>query len=160
MTLLLIAVLFVILDYTIDFRPPAIQASYRFKVPETVVDQPVFLVQDNLTILLIRRSDRLLAQLSQQSVDLQDPGSDSSRQPEDAKNKLRSKIPQFFVAYALGTDLGCLLQADTNFRLRESCSKASYDYAGRAINGENQYQNLAIPDYNFNQDYSVLTITP
>ena len=59
MALLAGALLFVVLDYMIDLRPSTIESSYRFALREIPVDQPVWLVQDNLTILLIRRSDRL-----------------------------------------------------------------------------------------------------
>ncbi|MFA9421195.1 MAG: hypothetical protein ACERLB_13675 [Gammaproteobacteria bacterium] len=160
MALLASAVLFVVLDYTIDFRPSTIESSYRFTLREIPVDQPVWLVQDNLTILLIRRSDRLLKDLTQRSDDLQDPESASSRQPDFARNRLRSRNVKYFVAYGIGTDFGCPLVLDREYSLRESCGKARYDFAGRAIRGQNQFQNLAIPDYNFNHDFSVLTITP
>ena len=160
MALLASAVLFVILDYTIDFRPSTIESSYRFTLREIPVDQPVWLVQDNLTILLIRRSDRLLKKLNQPTDELQDPGSDSSRQPDFARNRLRSRNLEYFVAYGTGTDFGCPLVLGTGYSLRESCGKARYDFAGRALVGENQFQNLAIPDYNFNHDFSVLTVNP
>jgi len=160
MALLAGAVLFVVLDYMIDLRPSTIESSYRFALREIPVDQPVWLVQDNLTILLIRRSDRLLRNLTQQTDDLQDPDSASSRQPDFARNRLRSRNVNYFVAYGIGTDFGCPLVLDQEYSLRESCGKARYDFAGRAIKGKNQFQNLAIPDYNFNHDFSVLTITP
>jgi len=160
MALLAGAVLFVVLDYTIDFRPSTIESSYRFTLREIPVDQPVWLVQDNLTILLIRRSDRLVRVLTQQSKDLQDPESASSRQPDFARNRLRSRNVKYFVAYGIGTDFGFPRFLAQEYSLRESCGKARYDFAGRAIKGQNQFQNLAIPDYNFNHDFSVLTITP
>jgi Rieske Fe-S protein len=160
MALFALLLLYVVLDYTIDFRPATIDSSYRFKLREIPVDQPVWLIQDNLTVLLIRRSNRLLKVLNQQTDDLQDPESDSSRQPDFAQNRLRSRNLEYFVAYGTGTDLGCPLVLDNEYSLRESCGKSSYDFAGRAIVGENQFQNLAIPDYNFNHDFSVLTVNP
>jgi hypothetical protein len=160
MVLFATAVLFVVLDYSIDFRPAAIHSSYSFSLRDIPVDQPVWLSQDNLTILLIRRSDRLLADLLNSKLGLQDPESQSSRQPDYAKNSLRSRHGEYFVAYALGTDFGCPLETFGDQRVRETCGKASYDYAGRALSGQNRFQNLTIPDYNFNHDFSVLTINP
>ncbi|MCZ6796402.1 MAG: hypothetical protein O7D36_00455, partial [Gammaproteobacteria bacterium] len=115
---------------------------------------------DNLRILLVRRSDRLIAMLDQSAVDLQDPESSSSRQPDFAQNRLRSRDAKYFVAYATGTDYGCPLVLDDEYSVRESCSKARYDFAGRALRSQNQFQNLAVPDYNFNHDFSVLTVNP
>jgi hypothetical protein len=160
MALLVLLGLYVVLDYTVDFRPATIQSSYHFSLHDIPVDQPVWLSQDNLTILLIRRSNRLRVELLEAKLNLQDPESQSSRQPEYAKNRLRSRSEEYFVSYALGSDLGCPLEAVNEQSLRESCGSASYDYAGRAINGQNRFQNLAIPDYNFNHDFSALTVNP
>jgi len=160
MTLFALLGLYVVLGYTIDIRPATIQSSYHFNLHDIPFDQPVWLSQDNLTILLIRRSDRLRVELLESKLNLQDPESRSSRQPEYAKNSLRSRSEEYFVSYALGTDLGCPLKAVNKRSLRESCGSASYDYAGRAISGRNRFQNLAIPDYNFNHDYSALTVNP
>jgi ubiquinol-cytochrome c reductase iron-sulfur subunit len=157
--LLGLVLLFVFVDFAVDFRPSRVHASYRFTLSQIPLDQPIWLRQDNLTVLLIRRSKPLIEDLKNPRKDLQDADSDSSHQPDYAKNSLRSRNEQYFVAYGLGTDLGCPLSASIGFTLRESCSDARYDYAGRAIVGKNQFLNLAIPDYNFSRDFSVLTIT-
>ena len=158
--ILLFAVLFVSLDFLIDFRPPSIHASYRFTLRDLPLDQPVWLKQDNLTIVLINRSRELLEALKNPDDNLQDPDSDSSRQPEYAKNRLRSRHETYFVAYGRGTDLECPLQNSHAFTLRETCSQAQYDYAGRALKGKNRFRNLTIPDYTFNDNFTLLTIYP
>ena len=158
--LLAFAVLYVLVDFMVDIRPRAIHSSYRFTLPQLPLDQPVWLNQDNLTILLIHRSKQVIKALNNQKKDLQDANSISSRQPEYARNTLRSRDERYFVAYGLGTDLGCQLEADIEHTLRESCSTASYDYAGRAISGKNRFLNLRIPDYTFNQTFNVLTVNP
>ena len=104
------AVLYVLLDFMIDVRPSTIQTSYRFNVGELDADEVKVLRQDNLSILVIRRSAQSIAQLQATTDQLQDPESDDSRQPEYARNVLRSRHPQYFVSYALGTDLGCTLK--------------------------------------------------
>jgi len=158
--LLVLALLFVLADFTFDVRPPEIYSSYRFTLTRSSLDQPVWLQQDNLTILFIRRSKQVIEDLRKHRKNLQDPDSDSSRQPDYAKNNLRSRNEQYFVAYGSGTDLGCPLKAGIEYTLKESCGTASYDYAGRAINAEIRFLNLRIPDYTFNHDFSVLTVNP
>ena len=153
--------LFVLADYAIDFRPKNVRANYRFAIKNSEIsfDTPVWLRQDNLNILLIKRSAKLRHELRQTKKKLQDIESDSSRQPSYAKNILRSRDEMYFVSYAIGTDLTCPLELKENQLLKEICGSASYDFAGRALSGKNQFQNLAIPDYNFNDDFSLLTIS-
>ena len=152
---------YILVDYSIDIRPKNIQSSYHFKtsMSELEFDRPTWLRQDNLNILLIKRSPDLRRQLSEPNPNLQDINSDSSRQPGYAKNILRSRDQLFFVSFAIGTDLTCPLELKEKLILKEICGSASYDFAGRALEGNNQFQNLPIPDYNFNEDFSLLTIS-
>ncbi len=154
-----LAVFYVLVDFAFDIRPSRVQSSYRFEIKNLVADKPLFLYQDNLVILVIARSAASIAELQLAVSSLQDPESQHSHQPGFATNTLRSRQPGYFVSYALGTDLGCVIEA-VERGLREICSKARYDYAGRALKGENKFQNLAIPDYNFSNDFNTLTITP
>lgn len=158
--ILLLAIVFVLLDYLIDFRPSNIQSSYRFTLRNLPIDEPLWLRQDNLTLVVIYRSPQLIEALSQGDDLLQDPDSESSRQPQYASNRLRSRHEAYFVAYGWGTDLECPLQTGNGLILRESCGSAQYDFAGRALTGKNQFQNLTVPDYTFSNDYSVLTVNP
>jgi len=159
--LALFSLLYVLADFSIDFRPKNIQASYHFSITgnDLAYDSPVWLQQDNLSILLIKRSTHLKNQLNNTTKDLQDIESNSSRQPSYAKNPLRSRDETYYVSYAFGTDLTCPLKLDDNQTLQEICGTASYDFAGRALSGNNQFQNLSIPDYTFNSDFSFLTIS-
>lgn len=153
------AVLYVFVDFAIDIRPPAVHSSYRFTVGTLNPDQARVLKQDNLSILVIRRSPETIKRLRDASPSLQDPFSSDSHQPEFATNPLRSKHVELFVSYAIGTDLGCPLRIEAA-ELVEGCGSARYDFAGRALTGSNQFQNLAIPDYNFDDSYETLTIRP
>lgn len=155
-------VFIVVVDYAIDIRPANVHARYHFPldIANTPFDQPIWLRQDNLSILLIRRSSGLINQLREAKTHLQDINSDSSRQPSFAKNALRSRHKDYFVSYAIGTDLACALEVQANLLLKETCGNARYDFAGRALGNEIQFQNLTIPDYTFNHDFSLLTIIP
>ena len=160
MGLLAFAFLYVLVDFMVDIRPAAIHASYRFTLSQIPLDQPVWLRQDNLTILLIHRSRAVIEAIKKRKKGLQDANSSSSHQPSYTRNTLRSRDERYFVAYGLGTDLGCRLITDTDQTLRESCSMARYDFAGRAITGNSRFLNLRIPDYTFDQTFSVLTVNP
>ena len=154
-----LAVLYVLLDFMIDVRPSTIQASYRFNVGELAPDEIKILRQDNLSILVVRRSAETIGSLQASLDQVQDPLSLDSNQPDYARNTLRSRHPQYFVSYALGTDLGCTLKVLQD-SLQEICGRASYDLAGRALKGGNEFSNLSIPDYNFTNNFSTLIIKP
>ena len=155
----LLALAFVFFDFAIDLRPPSVHSSYRFELSGLVTDEIRILRQDNLSILVIRRSADSIARLKRERDGLQDPDSADSKQPQYADNDLRSRHPQYFVSYAIGTDLGCALVADAG-QLREVCGNARYDFVGRALAGARKFRNLPIPDYNFAGDFSSLTVRP
>lgn len=152
-------ILYVLVDYMVDLRPASIAASYQFRLPVLEPDKPVILRQDNLSIVVLARSGALIDALRNETGRLQDPESRDSHQPGFAANPVRSRDPEFFVAYALGTDLGCALIV-IDGGLGEACGPARYDFAGRAIRGAREFQNLAIPDYNFSDNFQTLTIRP
>ena len=152
-------VIYVLLDFAIDLRPASVQDSYRFDFSPLAEDEVRILRRDNLSILLIRRSAATLERLQSGTVDLQDPDSRRSEQPGYARNAWRSRQPEIFVSYAIGTDLGCALEVEGE-ELGEVCGDARYDFAGRAIAGGRQFRNLAIPDYNLNPEFTRLTVRP
>ena len=154
-----VAVLYVLFDFTVDIRPRGIQSSYQFTIRNLEADTPQFLRQDNLVILVIARSTVRITDLQKGASNLQDAESRYSNQPDFAHNTLRSRHPAYFVSYANGTNLGCALEV-VEQGLREICSQARYDYAGRALRGEDKFSNLVIPDYNFSNDFNTLTIRP
>ena len=156
---IVVAFLYTLLDFAVDIRPSGIQESYRFNLRNLVIDRVEILRQDNLAILVIKRSDETIAELENSGNNLQDPGSDGSHQPEFARNPLRSRHPGYCVSYAIGTDLGCPVAA-VGQELGEVCGSARYDFAGRALKGAKKFQNLDVPDYNFATDFSTLTIRP
>ena len=150
---------YVLFDFMVDVRPSTIQSSYRFQLAELAPDEVTIVRQDNLAILVVHRSVQTIERLQQASLPLQDPDSQDSRQPVYAQNDLRSRAPQYFVSYAIGTDFGCPLEVVED-GLGETCGSARYDLAGRALKGAKTFSNLVIPDYNFTNNFSILTIFP
>ncbi len=89
---------------------------------------------------------------------LVDPDSAQSRQPAWAKNAWRSRSPEWFVAIAVGTDLGCSIRfkaTDGNqFKSYEwsggyidQCRGSRYDLSGRVYAAQYAETNLIVPEY-------------
>ena len=98
---------------------------------------------------------------------LRDPASKKSKQPEWARSAYRSREPEWFVAIALGTDLGCSLNfvpaSESNFQgerwtggFVDTCRKARYDLSGRVFKDQYATRNLVIPVYSIDGDELVL----
>ena len=153
------AVLYVLVDFSIDSRPPGVHSSYQFSLGNPGEDQVVFLQQDNLVLVVIRRSSATIADLRRTSDGLQDPDSRTSHQPDYAHNRLRSRHAEYFVGLGFGTHLGCRLRAEGDM-LAEICSEARYDFAGRALRGSGNFRNLDVPEYSFSNNFNTLTIVP
>lgn len=116
-------------------------------------------------VLIMRRDARM-----QSSVDdldpalLHDPASADSVQPKTALAVWRSRDPAWFVAIAVGTDLGCPvrvaepaeLPAGLAAGLRDTCRGAFYDLAGRVLDGQQADENLTVPSYRLDGDVLVL----
>ncbi len=96
--LLLAAVFAVFLDYLVDFRPATVASSYRFIVKPLALDEARILRQDNLAVLVIRRSPETIARLTTEPGQLQDPDSLRSSQPAFAANAIRAREPEYFVS--------------------------------------------------------------
>ncbi len=150
---------YVLLDFSFDLRPPRVHSSYQFNVAELPPDQARILRQENLSVLVIRRSAATISALGQNLAGLQDSESKRSHQPGFAANLLRSSHPEYFVSYAIGTDFGCGLEVGQS-TIKEICGRARYDFAGRALQGDNKFLNLAIPDYTFTNNFNTLIIRP
>lgn len=119
---------------------------------------------DGKAVLVLRRSTVQLQALAQLTPSmLVDPDATSDSQPAFAKNLYRSLQPEWFVAIAHGTDLGCpirYLPADGSTFLghpwaggfSDSCGGSRYDLAGRVYVRQNANRNLRVPDYRIKGD--------
>ncbi len=113
-------------------------------------------------VWILRRSEAQLATLEMEEVvsQLKDPQSQASKQPEYAENRYRSRQPEWFVAVAICTHLGCVPsyrpKPEGNFWAGAweggffcPCHGSAYDLAGRVMAGSPAPRNLAIPPYEF-----------
>jgi ubiquinol-cytochrome c reductase iron-sulfur subunit len=114
-------------------------------------------------VLVLHRTPAMLRALEARDDALADPLSRRSRQPEAARNAHRSLRPEYFVAIAHGTDLGCELEllspgdqrtgAGAPGGFRDRCRGSLYDLAGRVHKHQEAFRNLEIPPHRFLSDH-------
>jgi ubiquinol-cytochrome c reductase iron-sulfur subunit len=116
---------------------------------------------------VIRRTPEMLAKLATNDALLADPKSDSSRQPEYAKNAGRAIKDEWFVVKGVCTHLGCSptyrkeigaadLGSDWPGGFFCPCHQSKFDMAGRVFKGMPAPLNLAVPPYKFIDDKTLL----
>ncbi len=109
-------------------------------------------------VIIPHRTAAQIAALQNSEVALLDRDSAKSQQPAAANNYHRSVSPTWFVAIAVGTDMGCGLAylPETALReqgihsalkgaFRDQCRGSLYDLAGRVLTGQSAEKNLAVP---------------
>ena len=111
-------------------------------------------------VWILRRTKEMLDDIAAQDGAVSDPGSESSAQPEYAKNEYRAREEEFLVVIGICTHLGC----SPNFVLKDSddvpadnwkggffcpCHGSRFDLAGRVFKGVPAPTNLVIPPYKF-----------
>jgi ubiquinol-cytochrome c reductase iron-sulfur subunit len=118
---------------------------------------------------VIRRTPDMIAKLATIEGMLADPKSESSKQPEYAKNAERAVKgkAEWFVVKGVCTHLGCSptyrkeigaadLGADWPGGFFCPCHQSKFDMAGRVFKGMPAPLNLAVPPYKFVDDKTLL----
>lgn len=141
--------------------------SLRVSIGELADGQAMRLIWEGRPVLVYRRAGLDLANLRSADDQLADPQSTISTQPESFSKVFRSHTPEFFVAIALGTDLGCSVEylpvGGEHFQDRpwtggfiDSCSNSRYDLAGRVFKDQAANRNLVVPQYGIDGDTLIL----
>lgn len=119
-------------------------------------------------VWLLKRSQKMLDDLSGLKDQLRDPNSDeTSQQPKYAQNAYRSVKPDVLVLVGICTHLGCsptfrpdLAPADLGPNWKGGffcpCHGSSFDLAGRVYKGVPAPLNLEVPPYQLLADSRVL----
>jgi len=118
-------------------------------------------------VWVVKRTEELLASLEQVTGELRDVDSNSSLQPEYAKNDFRSIKPEIMVMLGVCTHLGCSptyrpdvaaadLGADWLGGFFCPCHGSKFDIAGRVYKGVPAPTNLEVPPYYFVSDTSIM----
>jgi ubiquinol-cytochrome c reductase iron-sulfur subunit len=122
-------------------------------------------------VWVLHRTPAMLATLGNHDADLTDPKSLEDQQPEYARNATRAARPEFLVATAVCTHLGCI----PSFRPEVAppdlgpnwpggffcpCHGSRFDLAGRVFRNVPAPRNLEVPPYSFAGDKVVIGIDP
>ena len=116
-------------------------------------------------VFVLRRTEEMLASLSDNTGDLKDPNSEEKdQQTIYATNQYRSVKPEFLVVEGSCTHLGCAPLEDFEVRPTENwnggffcpCHGSKFDLAGRVYNGVPAPTNLRIPPHRFVRDDLIL----
>jgi ubiquinol-cytochrome c reductase iron-sulfur subunit len=118
-------------------------------------------------IFVVHRTPQMLAQLEGMTPQLRDPDSDSSDQPEYAKNVDRAIKPEYLVLVGVCTHLGCAplerftpgdvtVSADWPGGFFCPCHGSKFDLSGRVFKDVPAPTNLAVPPYQYVTDTRIL----
>jgi ubiquinol-cytochrome c reductase iron-sulfur subunit len=111
-------------------------------------------------IYVVRRTPEMVQHLQGHDGDLKDPNSDSSKQPDYAKNVLRARKSEYLVLIGTCTHLGCLPKQRFEAASPEMgpywpggffcpCHGSRFDLSGRVFNGSPASVNLVVPPYEY-----------
>ena len=111
-------------------------------------------------IMIVRRTQFMLAKLTEVEAELADPDSGASQQPGYAANAHRSIRPEFLVVEGVCTHLGCAptprfdvapadLGADWGGGFFCACHGSKFDLAGRVYRGVPAPTNLVVPPHRY-----------
>ena len=116
-------------------------------------------------VFILRRTEAMLAKLSEHAGDLRDPNSEVvDQQPDYAANDTRSLKPEYLVVEGSCTHLGCAPLEDFEVRPAEGwgggffcpCHGSKFDLAGRVYKGVPAPTNLRVPPHRFVRDDLIL----
>ncbi len=114
-------------------------------------------------VFVVRRTKDMLENIRKGDKRVVDPASDSSSQPEYAKNEYRSRKPEVLVLIGICTHLGCSpkytpevkpmdFEADWKGGYYCPCHGSKFDLAGRVYKGVPAPINLEVPPYTYMSD--------
>jgi ubiquinol-cytochrome c reductase iron-sulfur subunit len=114
-------------------------------------------------IYVVHRTPEMVQGLAKHDGQLKDPKSESSEQPEYAKNESRALKADYLVLIGICTHLGCLPKSRFEAGIPElgadwpggffcPCHGSRFDLAGRVFDGSPASVNLRIPPYSFEGD--------
>ncbi len=142
-------------------RAQAAGAPVEVDVSKMEMGQQITVEWRQKPVWIVRRSEEMVDDLPQLKSRLRDPDSNVDAQPEYAKNIYRSIKPEYFVAVALCTHLGCIpsyrpeagtLSVDWPGGFYCPCHGSAFDLAGRVFKGVPAPENLVVPPYKYLSD--------
>ena len=160
-----IGAVFAAVPFIASWRPSerarALGAPAELDVSKLEPGQMAIVTWRKQPIYVVRRTPEMIASLAGLGDELKDPRSESSEQPDYARNEIRARNPEFLVVVGTCTHLGCLPKA--RFEAGASpelgpdwpggffcpCHGSKFDMAGRVFEGSPASVNLRVPPYSF-----------
>ncbi|KPC54054.1 ubiquinol-cytochrome c reductase iron-sulfur subunit [Amantichitinum ursilacus] len=147
-------------------RAKAAGAPVEVDISKLEMGQKVNVEWRGKPVWVVKRTKEMIDSLPKLDGELADPKSDSSDQPDYAKNEARALKPEIWVATGVCTHLGCsptyrpdLAPADLGPGWLGGyycpCHGSKYDLAGRVYKGVPAPLNLPIPPYKFLTDTTI-----
>ena len=148
-------------------KAKALGASIKVSLSKLEPGSIIKVIYRGKPIWVLRRTDQMISELDNENAYLRDPESDLSIQPNFAKNKFRSKNPEFFVVEGVCTHLGCapiekfaIAPADMGPDWKGGfycpCHGSKFDLSGRVYAGVPAPSNLRVPAHNFIDETTLL----
>ena len=148
-------------------KAKALGASIKVSLSKLEPGSIIKVIYRGKPIWVLRRTDQMISELANENAYLRDPGSDLSIQPDFAKNKFRSKNPEFFVVEGVCTHLGCapiekfaIAPADMGPDWKGGfycpCHGSKFDLSGRVYAGVPAPSNLRVPAHTFIDETTLL----
>jgi len=148
-------------------RAKAAGAPVEVDISKLEAGQRVIVEWRGKPVWVLRRTQALLDSLEAVKDELRDVESDSSDQPEYAKNAHRSIDPEVLVMVGICTHLGCSptfrpdiapadLGADWQGGFFCPCHGSKFDISGRVYKGVPAPTNLEVPPYQYLSDTRIL----
>ena len=145
-------------SWTPSERARALGAPTELDISKIDAGQMTIAIWRRKPIYVVRRTPEMVQHLQGHDGDLKDSKSESSDQPDYAKNVRRSRTDEFLVLVGTCTHLGCLPKQ--RFQAGElgpswpggffcPCHGSRFDLAGRVFNGSPASVNLVVPRYEY-----------
>jgi ubiquinol-cytochrome c reductase iron-sulfur subunit len=147
-------------SWTPSERARAAGAPTELDISKIDAGQMTTVVWRRKPIYVVRRTPEMVQHLQGHDGDLKDPTSQSSDQPDYAKNVHRSRTDEYLVLVGTCTHLGCLPKQRFEAASAEMgpswpggffcpCHGSRFDLAGRVFNGSPASVNLVVPRYEY-----------
>jgi ubiquinol-cytochrome c reductase iron-sulfur subunit len=156
--------IFALSAFVSSFQPSkkakALGASIKVSLSNLEPGSIIKVIYRGKPIWVLRRTEKMISELEGENINLRDPESDLSIQPQFAKNKYRSKNPEYFVVEGVCTHLGCApiekfsispadMGPDWKGGFYCPCHGSKFDLSGRVYAGVPAPSNLRVPAHQF-----------
>ena len=163
--------IFAVGAFVSSFQPSkkakALGASIKVNLSKLEPGSIIKVIYRGKPIWVLRRTERMIDELGNENLNLRDPESDLSIQPDFAKNKFRSKNPEFFIVEGVCTHLGfapiekfAIAPADMGPDWKGGfycpCHGSKFDLSGRVYAGVPAPSNLRVPAHQFIDETTLL----